>query len=105
MNRHEQVLDLVRAAVGQINGINAHAPLRVTPDTVVMGESAELDSLGFVTMVSALEDSLAAVFGVDLSVFDLMLAPGKERWTIATLATHVAERLGEAAASPAGNGI
>jgi hypothetical protein len=91
---YAQFVQLLYEAVDEIN--QGQAPgqaLEKSPATVLMGSSGKLDSLGFVTLVVALEEKMERALGRHVSVIDSMFGGDeKTQWTIADLAARLAQQ-------------
>jgi acyl carrier protein len=71
MDKRENVLAAIYGAVDEVN--EARAPgeqLEKTPETVLFGRAAKLDSLGLVTLIVAAEQRIEETFGVTLTLAD-----------------------------------
>ena len=69
-------MDPVEVALGQaINRVNDVLPngntIQNNPDTILLGEGAQLDSMGFINFVVALEDS-AAELGIRINLSEAL---------------------------------
>ena len=92
MECYEQITQLIYDAIGEVNAIlKPQQALEKSPDTVLIGESAKLDSLGFVNFVAALEENIQRIFEKDISLVDVMLFGEQSDWTVASLAKRIAE--------------
>ena len=94
MDHHEKVTQLIYAAIGEVNEMRSpDEALGQTPDAVIIGAAAKMDSLAFVTFVAAVEESVQRSFGRAVSLIDFMLVSDNPHWTVATLASSIAERV------------
>ncbi len=92
MECYEQITLLIYDAIGDVNAmLKPDQALERSPDTVLVGESAKLDSLGFVNFVAALEENLQRIFEKDISLVDVMLFGEQNEWTVASLAKRIRE--------------
>jgi hypothetical protein len=89
----------LRAIYQTIVELNRQLPaqqcLAAAPETVLVGEKGQLDSLGLINLLVNLEDNVAATLGRRVKVFDEeLLADAKGPMaTVGTLAAHIAARL------------
>lgn len=66
-----RILNAVYAAIDEINQqLPAGKRLSKTPDTLLYTKGGVLDSLGFVNLILAVEDSIADEFGMSVSMAD-----------------------------------
>jgi len=65
--------------------------LAKAPDTVIVGASGSLDSLGIVTFIVALEDKAGELLGAPLQLLDdsLLIEPDSPLRTIETLTSYL----------------
>jgi hypothetical protein len=91
MGPDPRLLLLLYEVVDEINqGRAPELTLGKSPDTMLMGSSAKLDSLGIVNLIVSVEDKVQQTFGRRLNLFDLMFSGNKAEWTIADLAGQLA---------------
>lgn len=91
MGPNARLLQLLYEVVDEINrGRAPELTLGKSPNTVLMGSSAKLDSLGFVNLMVAVEDKVQQTFGRRLNLVDLMFSGNKVEWTLADLAAQLA---------------
>ncbi|MBL9201283.1 MAG: acyl carrier protein [Opitutaceae bacterium] len=65
----EDILAVVRDAVAEINELRSAAEqIGSAEETVLLGESGGLDSLGVINLVSAIEERLAKRYGVAITI-------------------------------------
>lgn len=92
MDRYETVTQLIYEAIGEVNEMRSpDEALERTPETVIIGQSGKLDSLAFVTFVAAVEENVQRNFGKAVSLIDFMLVSDNPHWTVASLASNIAE--------------
>ena len=90
MELRRQITQLIYEALGEAEQVRQpEEALASCPDTVLMGDSAKLDSLGFVAFVAALEDKIERAFRIQMSLIDIMLSIDDYQWTVATLAERI----------------
>jgi len=98
MSWDEKVLDLIYDAIDEVNQqLLQGRPLAKSPDTVLFGKAAQLDSLGLVNLVVATEQRLNETFGVALTLvsekaFSRKSSPFR---TVGSLAEYVTALLKE----------
>lgn len=92
MGSYEQIMQLIYDALAEVNkGLEPEHALEKSPDTVLIGESGKLDSMGFVTLVVAVEQNVARVFKKAISLTDVIMAVEETQWTVSALANCIAE--------------
>jgi acyl carrier protein len=92
----EQVLQAIYQTIAELNGqLPATQQLAAAPETVLVGEKGQLDSLGLINLLVNLEDVLAAAVGRRIKIFDERLLANAQgpMATVGALAEHVAARL------------
>jgi len=91
--RHEQALQLVYDAIDAVNPqLPRSRRLAKSPDTIIVGPSGSLDSLGIVNLVIALEERASETIGAAVRLFDdtaFIDAAGPFR-SVDSLARHLA---------------
>ncbi len=97
MERYELTIRLIYDAIGEINE-NKHEnkpeqTLDPTPDTVLIGESAKLDSLDFVNLFVSIEEKVRMAFNREISLPDIMALAEGNRWTVAALAKCIVDQV------------
>src|SRR5262245_36378775 len=100
--RHEQALQIIYDAIDVVNRQLPQARrLSKSADTIVVGPSGMLDSLGIVNLVLAIEERAAEVTGLPLRLLDegAMLDDSGPFRDVGSLA-GLLERLGPAAKQP-----
>ncbi len=66
-----QILDVIYGCADEVNRqLPAGAKLAKSPETVLVGESGALDSLGLITLLVAVEEALEAKFGLHCSLLE-----------------------------------
>jgi acyl carrier protein len=75
--------------------------LEISATTVLVGDTAKLDSLGFVNLVASIEENIDRAFHTAIPLMDIILSADVAEWTVADLAGRVAEELPAARASGA----
>jgi D-alanine--poly(phosphoribitol) ligase subunit 2 len=90
----QRALQLIYAAVDEINGqLPPGQRLQKTPETVLLGDGAALDSLAFVNLLVAVEGEVERAGGPAVGLLDeLGKADGDTPLrTIGSIASHVAQ--------------
>jgi acyl carrier protein len=92
---NSQTIDrVIYEAIEEINRtLEPQQALDKVPETVLFGESSRLDSLAFVNFAVTVEEKLGRIFKQSLSLFDLISAEERSRWTVADLSERIAEAL------------
>jgi len=94
----KKVLDAIFSAIEELNRqLPADRKVARTPDLVIFGTAGEIDSLGFVTLIVAIEQKIEDDFGVTISLTDekAMSGEGAPFRTIGTLAEYITAILQE----------
>jgi hypothetical protein len=64
--------DMIKLMRESLDGLRSSGiieqPFELAPDTVIFGTDSPLDSIGFVTFVTDMEDRLAVATGKDISI-------------------------------------
>ena len=71
MTEKEKILNCIYKAVDEVNEeLEADKQLAKSPDTVLLGESGQLESIDLVNILVATEDYLEEEFAIPISVTD-----------------------------------
>jgi acyl carrier protein len=71
MSMTERILQAIYDAVDEINEqLPKGNSLAKSPETVLFGQSGQLDSLGLVSLIVAVEQNIQAEFGSDVTLAD-----------------------------------
>ena len=98
MNAKAKVLDLIYEAIDEVNQqLQPGRGMAKSPETVLFGKGAQLDSLGLVNLVVATEQRLSETFGVALTLANEKAFSRKQSpfRTVGSLAEYVSELLKE----------
>lgn len=81
---------LVYRAIEKVNefSLDEHA-IEASPDTVLLGDQASLDSMAFVNFIVALEEELAAKAGMTFNVVERLNATNDTATKVRTVADLV----------------
>ncbi len=95
MDYCERVMRLIYDAIGEINDRGKpQEALERSPDTVLIGESGKLDSLGFVDLAVTLEEKIERNFNKTIHVVDVLLSPeDSDPVTVVSAARRIATQL------------
>lgn len=94
MEYSEKVMELMYRAIDEVNLMaDAGKAIPRSPDGVLMGASSNVDSLTFVNLAAALEESIEQAYNEKMSLIDLIFSGKKREWTIADLAAAVTRNL------------
>jgi len=96
IGRIERIERAVFRAIDEINEARAREQrLEKSSDTVLMGESGRLDSLGLVNLVVAVEEQVAEEFGVTINIADTRarLQTANPYQTVSSLVEYIASIL------------
>ncbi len=92
MNSNERITQLIYDAIGQINADRPDEQvIEKAPTTVLLGDSAKLDSLAVVSLVATLEENLTKTYQKEFSLIELLLDGQSTRCTVATMAQRIAD--------------
>ena len=94
MKNKGKIIQSIMDAIDEINERNPEEKrLSKSVDTVLTGESGELDSLGLVSFVVAVEERIQNDLGVNISLADEIGNVDGALRTPETLAEHIANEL------------
>lgn len=96
MPTENDVLVEICAAIRDFNRqLAPDARLAESPDTILIGEGGQLDSLGLINLLVMLEDALGERFGGRVVLLDenIMTSDSGPLRSVGTLASHVASQL------------
>ena len=89
-----QMVGVVYAAIDETNAVRGpERALARSPDAVLFGEGAQLDSLGFVILAVTIEEKIEEIWGEAVSVIEVVVAAELPQWTVASLAERLAATL------------
>ena len=92
MAHDEQIMQMIYEAIDEVNEeADAEGVIEKSPDTVLIGESAQLDSMGFVTFIATVEDGIAESFGAQIELMDIVEEEGE--WTVTALTKYLADAI------------
>jgi len=94
---NQRVLECIYAAIDEANLEGLDPPMGKAPETPVHGNGSNLDSLGLINFVVAVEENVEQAFGVSIVLGDeraLDLQPSPFD-SVAALADYVETLLGE----------
>lgn len=98
MSKTERILQAIYIAVDEINEqLPQGKSLAKSPEAVLFGQSGQLDSLGLVSLIVAVEQNIQAEFGSDVTLADerAMSQRNSPFQTIATLAAYISSLMDE----------
>ena len=102
MELKDKITQLIFDAIADVNAMRQpDQALAQAPGTILVGETSDLDSLGFVALVASLETKFERGFGKQFSLIDIMLARENVQWTVAALAEQVERMLRNGASGTA----
>ncbi|MBK9751000.1 MAG: acyl carrier protein [Chloroflexi bacterium] len=87
-----RILNAIYAAIDELNQqLPADKRLSKTPDTVLYAKSGVLDSLGFVNLILAVEESIEDEFGLAVNIADKVATASEANpfRTVATLTEYI----------------
>ena len=100
MTTNERVIQAIFSALEEVNQqLLKEQRLEKSIDTVLLGESGHLDSVGLVTLIVATEEKIEEEFGVSITLTDKRALSQKESpfKTIGMLTNYIVLLLGEKA--------
>ncbi|MBN8634940.1 MAG: acyl carrier protein [Anaerolineae bacterium] len=87
-----RILNAIYAAIDELNQqLPADKRLSKTPDTVLYAKSGVLDSLGFVNLILAVEESIEDEFGLAVNIAEKVATTSEANpfRTVATLTEYI----------------
>ncbi len=98
MERQQQILQIIQDAISEVNEtLDREQVLETSPDTVLIGGSGKLDSLGFLNLTIAVVEHVERAFNESIELTDIFAAADQDSFTVAALAGRVAELVDHAA--------
>jgi len=98
MVEKEKILNSIYQAVDEVNEqLSEDQQLEKSPDTVLLGESGQLESIDLVNILVATEENVESTFGVPISITDERAVSEKNSpfKTIGTLCEFISNILKE----------
>lgn len=98
MVEQEKVVEIVYRAIDSVNEqLPRESWLEKLPDTVLYGNSSKLDSLGFVNLVLAIEESIEDEFDIVVTIADKVAVSQESNpfRTVESLIRYIADLLEE----------
>lgn len=98
MVEQEKVVEIVYRAIDSVNEqLPRESWLEKKPDTVLYGNSSKLDSLGFVNLVLAIEESIEDEFDIVVTIADKVAVSQESNpfRTVESLIRYIADLLEE----------
>ncbi|MFY7819390.1 MAG: hypothetical protein ACOVP3_00905 [Rhodoluna sp.] len=93
MTTQATILDIIYKALPSVNeALPPELRLQPTPSELIMGENSKIDSLGFVTLVIAIENELTDAMGSCPSLVEELAAPNINIRSIGELAEFLAKK-------------
>jgi len=102
MTDKTEVNRIVCRAIDAVNELSLDGGLSKDGESVLVGEGGQLNSMGFVNFVVALEEEIEAATGRTLSIAERLGAdaPAQRSWTVDQLIELVAGLLAPAPSAP-----
>ena len=94
MEEYELILGAIYDAIRDVNELDPDNPLEQSPDTVLLGQGATLDSLGVVTLAVATDEGIDRALDKTISVMDVLMASEEDSVRVSDLANRIAKRIG-----------
>jgi D-alanine--poly(phosphoribitol) ligase subunit 2 len=98
MTANQQVVDAINSAVDDLNQVlDPEERLAKLADVALIGQEAQLDSLGLVNLIVLVEEKIQQQFGVGITLVDeRAMSQSKSPFrTLGTLAEFVEEQLAD----------
>ena len=90
MGRTEEILQLIYDGIDEVNASpETQEAIEKSPDTVLIGEGGNLDSLGFVTLAVEIERDVERKFKKAISLMEVVEVMDEAPFTIARLADFI----------------
>lgn len=90
MGRREEILQLIYDGIDEVNASpETQETIEKSPDTVLIGEGANLESVGFVTLAVEIERDVERKFKKAISVMEVVEVMDEAPFTIARLADFI----------------
>lgn len=88
--QENQILQVVYDALDQVNRtLDPDHAVPKSPDTILIGEGGQLDSLGFVNLAVAIEENLSRFGGGSTNVVEAVLQQDLAGLSVARLVTYI----------------
>lgn len=95
MDKSSEVLDVIFECVAELNKQLPPAErLQPSLDAILIGEGGILDSLGLVTLIASIEQSLSEHLSIDLPLIDEVIGDyqAETAWTIGRLQQFITSK-------------
>lgn len=96
MAERKKIIKVIFDVIDELNRqLAKEQRLKKSPETVLIGENGNLDSLGLVNFIVALEEKIEDQFKTTIILFDdpLVLSENSPLRTIGTLADYISKKL------------
>lgn len=93
MEPQDKIIELIYAAIDEVN--SAREPdnaLEKSPETLLIGGSTSLDSIGLVNLIVSLEEGIERNFHKTITLIDAF-ATENTQWTVAAACKFIQEEL------------
>ena len=88
------ILQAIYDAISEINqSRDVEHAVPAAPETLLIGEAGQLDSLGFVNFVVAAEENVERLFGQTVSIIDIVAGVDQTDWSVSILAKRMTEEI------------
>ncbi|MZH13720.1 MAG: acyl carrier protein [Nitrospinae bacterium] len=92
-NNKQDILQLIHSAVDEVNeSLSEERRLGKSNDTILLGETGSLDSLGLINFIVAVENRAEKTLGLNLNLGEAMTDPETPLKTIDSLADFIIEK-------------
>ena len=90
MGRREEILQFIYDGIDEVNASpETQEAIEKSPDTILIGEGGNLDSLGFVTLAGEIERHVERKFKKAISVMEVVEVVDEAPFTIARFADFI----------------
>ena len=101
MSALEQVTQAVYESIDEINRMpGIRRSLEKSPDTILIGDGGQLDSIVFVAFISVIEERFERLFKQSITVLDLFTEEMETSCTVTDLVRRLVEMVDGAHAGP-----
>ena len=92
-NNKQNILQLIRNAVDEVNeSLSEERRLGKSNHPILLGETGDLDSLGLINFIVAVENRAEKTLGLNLNLGEAMTNPETPLRTIGSLADFILEK-------------
>lgn len=86
MKRYEHITRLIYEAIDELNELSeTNQVIERSPDSMLVGESGSLDSMGLITFCATVEESIERSYSESINLTDVILSDDHDSWTVDSL--------------------